>query len=113
MSARGWSENLKLAILLANSGLAETTIAAYQAFQAADSYRDKIAATHPLQLDLAELADRYAGGAKPRDFDESIDYAAEAERKFGDGKIVKWLLALMNLVNSLPQGSTQSDLAGT
>lgn len=98
MSARGWSDNFKLAILLANSGLVETAIAAYQAFQAAETYRDKIAATHPLQLSLAELADRYAGGAKPRDFDEATDYLAEAERKFGDGEKVKWLLSMLALV---------------
>lgn len=98
MSARGWSDNLKLAILLANSGLVETAIAAYQAFQSADTYREKVAATQPLQLALAELIDQHAGGAKPRDFDEARDYAAEAERKFGDGEKVKWLLSMLALV---------------
>lgn len=98
MSVRGLSDNLKIGMMLLTSGVPELALSTWTAIQAADSYRDKIAATHPLQLALAELADRYAGGAKPRDFDESKDYAAEAERKFGDGEKVKWLLSMLALV---------------
>lgn len=101
MSARGLSDNLKIGMMLLTSGVPELALSTWTAVQTAETYRDKIAATHPLQLALAEIADRLAGGAKPREFDESVDYAAEAERKFGDGKILAWLKAMLDLVSSL------------
>lgn len=98
---RGLAENPRMsaadavrfaAILLRHGHILESAQAAYAAWRAADTMREKVAATHPLQLALADIADELNNTARPRDFDETADYCGQAERKLGDGEIWKWLL---------------------
>ena len=90
--------------------LIEEVQSAYAGFQAADTYREKVAATQPLQLSLADIADELNGRSLPRNFDGSRDYVGEAERRFGDGKILDWLIKLAGIATSF-QGLLD-DLAG-
>lgn len=91
-------------------GLIEQVQSAYAGFQAADSYREKVAATQPLQLSLADIADEVSGRSLPRDFDAERDYIGEAERRLGDGKILNWLIKFAGIASSF-QGLLD-DLAG-
>lgn len=103
--------NLRIAATLLRHGhLLELAQSAYAGVQAAESYREKVGATHPLQLALADVADELTGKSLPRDFDETRDYLGEAERKLGDGKIISWLLKFAGIAANLQ--TFLDDLAG-
>lgn len=103
--------NLRIAATLLRHGhLLELGQSAYAGVQAADSYREKVAATQPLQLSLADIADELNGRSLPRDFDATRDYVGEAERKLGDGKILSWLLKFAGIAANLQ--TFLDDLAG-
>lgn len=99
---RGLAENLRFAaILLRHGEILEVAQSAYAGWQAADTHRERIAATHPLQLALADIADELTSTARPRDFDETADYCGQAERKLGNGEIWKWLVRFAEVHHGL------------
>lgn len=99
---RGLAENLRFAaILLRHGEILESAQAAYASWQSADTHRERIAATHPLQLALADIADELTSAARPRDFDETADYIGSAERKLGNGEIWKWLVRFAEVQHGL------------
>lgn len=87
--------NLRIAATLLRHGhIIELAQSAYAGVQAAENYREKVAATHPLQLALADVADELTGKSLPRDFDETRDYMGELERKFTLRTVLDFLVRL-------------------